>query len=143
MENRHADFDKIGVNTLKCLLHNGMWKFEYKNHHYQLAPAGMTDFSLSPMIVGADRLLVTGCKLKKIPNPENGFWLLFSQEYFPNPDVRFDFKENKFNGWVYTVQEMNLKNLMEGQCAWLCPYLKFYFPEPPATLYLKIEALEA
>ena len=143
MENIKSEFDKIGVNTLKCILHNGNWKFEYKGQMYQLAPAGMTEFTLSPMIVGADRLLVTGCKLKNIPNYENGFLLRFSQNYFPNSDVFFEYSEPKYDGWIYKVTEMNLKGLMQGQCAWLCPYLKFYFTEAPSQLYLKIDPLES
>ena len=60
-----------------------------------------------------------------------------------DPYDDFEYQEPKYDGWVYKVTEMNLKGLMVGQCAWLCPYLKFYFSEAPTQLYLKIDPLES
>jgi hypothetical protein len=50
--------------------------FYIQNSSYDLAPAGITDVVLSPLVIGADRLITLGCKIKKIDNPEQGFDLL-------------------------------------------------------------------
>jgi hypothetical protein len=108
-----------------------------------MAPASFTEYILSPMIIGVDRLINIGCKMREIKNPQNGFWMLFSENYFPNSDVLFEFIEQKYDGWIYKVSEMNLKGLTPDQSAWICPYMKFYYPEPPEKLYLKIESIGA
>ena len=136
-----TEFDKIGVNTIKCLMADGRWKFEKDNRLYDMAPAEITDYALSPLVIGADRLIGQGCKLLNINNAENGFNLLFSENYFPNADVLFMFEEVKFDGWIYKVEELNLKGLMPGQCAWICPYMAFFYKEPPKQLYIKMESL--
>lgn len=135
------EFDKIGVNVITCLQRDGRWVFKHANQYYDMAPASFTEYILNPMIIGADRLIHIGCKLREIKNPQNGFWMLFSENYFPNSDVLFEFIEQKYDGWIYKVNEMNLKGLMPDQSAWICPYMKFYYPEPPEKLYLKIESI--
>ena len=90
-----TEFDKIGVNTIKCLMADGRWKFEKDNRLYDMAPAEITDYALSPLVIGADRLIGQGCKLLNINNAENGFNLLFSENYFPNADV--DRKSTRLN----------------------------------------------
>lgn len=135
-----TDFEKIGVNTIRPFKENGRWLFTHNGQKLDLAPAGVMDTVLSPLVIGVDRLIAVGCGMKGIENPEAGFTLMFSQEYFPNADVKFNLREQKFNGWIYDVEELNLKGLMPGQGAWVCPYLVMYYPEPPKTLYLKIEA---
>jgi hypothetical protein len=138
-----TDFEKIGVNTIRPFKSNGRWVFKHNNQTYDMAPAGIMDTVLSPLVIGADRLIALGCQMKGIPNPEAGFNLLFSEEYFPNADVKFNFVEIKHSGWIYAVEELNLKGLMPGQSAWICPYMTFYYPQPPKTLYLKVEPLES
>lgn len=136
-----TEFEKIGVNTVRPFQQNGKWVFEKDKKLYEMAPAGIMDVVLSPLIIGADKLIALGCKEKNIPNPEKGFLLLFSENYFPNADVKFTFLEIKHNGWIYAVENVNLKStVMPGQCAWLCPYMYFFYTQPPKTLYLKMEA---
>jgi hypothetical protein len=135
-----SEYEKIGVNLLRPFLSNGKWVFERNGKNYELAPAGIMDIVLSPIVIGVDKLLVIGCKLKKIQNIESGFSVLFSENYFPNVDVKFNFFEEKCNGWVYSVEEVNLKGIMTGQRAWICPYMKIYYPNPPKTIYIKIES---
>jgi hypothetical protein len=135
-----TDFDKIGVNVIRPFKSNGRWIFNYNNKKYDMAPAGIMDVVLSPLIIGADRLIEIGCQMKGISNPENGFNLLFSENYFPNADIKLNFKEIKHGGRIYSVEEINLKGIMPGQSAWLCPYMEFYYPQPPDVLYLKLEA---
>jgi hypothetical protein len=137
--NSKTEFEKIGVNVIRPFKKNDRWVFTHNNTNYDLAPAGITDVCLSPLVIGVDRLIALGCNLKKINNPEEGFDLLFSEQYFPNADVKFNFKEEKFDGWIYDVEELNLKGLLPGQAAWICPYMRFYYQEIPRTLYLKVE----
>ena len=140
MTSEKTDFQKIGVNTIRPFKSKGRWVFLHNGQHYDLAPAGVMDAVLSPLVIGVDKLIALGCQMKEIQNPESGFVLLFSESYFPNADVKFNYVESKYNGWIYAVEEMNLKGLMPGQSAWICPYMSFYYSEPPKTLYLKVEA---
>lgn len=143
MAEEKSDFAKIGVNTIRPFKHNGRWVFERDGRKYDMAPAAIMDVALSPLVVGADKLIALGCKMKGIENPDSGFLLLFSEEYFPNADVKFTLGEPKANGWIYSIEELNLKGLMPGQSAWVCPYMVMYYPAPPKTLYLKIEPDES
>jgi hypothetical protein len=137
-----SDFDKIGVNTVKCQKRNDRWVFLKDNVYYDMAPANITDYLLSPIVYGADRLINIGCKLKNIKNPESGFLLLFSENYFPNADVKLEFSENKYDGWTYKVNSLNLQGLLPDQGAWICSYMKFYYEKPPQSLYLKLENID-
>ena len=63
-------------------------------------------------------------------------------ELLSQADVeKLTYKEPLYDGWVYDVFEENLKGLMHQQGAWICPYIKFYYKEPPAILYLKMESI--
>lgn len=135
-----TDFEKIGVNTIRPFKKDGRWVFNKDGKIWDMAPAQLTDISLSPVVVGADRMILAGCALKKIQTPENGFLVLFSEQWFPGCDVKLTLKENKFDGWLYDVTPESLQGLMPGQGAWICPYMKMYYNNPPQTLYLKIEA---
>lgn len=132
-------FNKNGIYELHPFKQNEKWVFEYQNKTYDLAPAEIMNVVLTPLIVGVDRLLILGCESKKIKDPENGFVLVFSEEYFPNADVKLHFKELFCNGWVYEIEELNMKGIMPGQKAWICPYMAFFFNATPKTLFLKIE----
>lgn len=134
------DFSKIGVHVIRPFKLNGRWVFNHNGTNFDMAPAGIMDIVLSPLVIGVDRMIALGCQMKNINNAENGFNLLFSQEYLPCADVKINFREIKAGGWIYDVEELNLNGLMPGQAAWICPYMSFYFSEPPKTLYLKIEA---
>lgn len=131
------EFEKIGVNVLQVSLKDGKWVFEHKNSFYDLAPAQIMDVVLSPLIIGVDKLVMAGCQVKKI-KPENGFKLLFSETYFPNSDVKLNYREVKAQGWIYDIESLNLQ-VMRGQAAWICPYMQMYYTEPPKTFYIKIE----
>jgi len=133
------EYEKIGASVVYPFKKNNRWVFKKDGQVYDMAPAQATEAALSPLVIGADRIISIGCKLKNIENPEDGFALIFSQEYFPNADVKFNLVEDKFNGWIYEVEELNLKGLLPGQSAWVCPYMILYYKEPPKTIYLKIE----
>ncbi len=136
-----SDFEKIGAKAIECLKQNGRWVFRHNNSLFDLAPAGATEFALSPIVWGIDRLLASGVQLHKIQNAEKGCLLIVSETYVPKSDVKFTYIEPQFDGWLYSVEEMNLQGLLPGQKAWICPYLKYFFANPPAILFVKIEGL--
>lgn len=136
-----SDYEKIGVRTFFVLKRDNRWMFEKNGEFYDFAPAQITDMALSPVVVGTDRLINIGCKLKKLSDYENGFILLVSDNYFPSCDVKMVYKEPLYDGWLYDVYEENLKGMMSDQGAWICPYIKFYYKEPPNNLYLKMESI--
>lgn len=140
-EQEKSDFEKIGVRVVQPFINkkNGRWVFDHEGTLYDMAPAGLTDAVLSPVIMGADRMIRAGCGLKNIDNPEDGFNLLFSNEEFPGCDVKLTKVEPRFDGWVYNVESVNLAGVMQGQQAWVCPYIIFYFKDPPDVIYLKME----
>jgi hypothetical protein len=70
----------------------------------------------------------------RIPNAEKGFRLLFSSAAFPGYQVKLERMRQEYEGTWYRWTETNA----EG---WLCPALFRYFPEAPAALYAKAEAL--
>ena len=137
-----SDLEKIGVKSINPFVHNGRWVFEHEGTKYDLAPAGMTEMIFTPLIIGVDQMVANGCKQKNIQNPENGFTLLFSAEYFPNADVKLNLIEPKFNGWLYAIEELNLKDIIPGMKVWVCPYMTFFYgTEAVKTLYIKLEPL--
>lgn len=138
---RRQDYEKMGIHAFFVIKKNQQWVFERNGDYYPFAPAILTSATLSPIIVGTDRLINIGCKIKKVKDYENGFLLLVGDDYFPACDVKMSYKEPLYDGWVYDVEEVNLKGLMADQGAWLCPYIKFYYPEPPKILYLKMESI--
>lgn len=137
MDPHKSDYDRLGVKVIRPYRRNDRWVFERDGKIFDMAPAGMTEATLSPVMVGADRVISAGCQAKGI-DPESGFNLLFSEEYFPMADVLFTLAEGKFDGWVYNVDGLNMK-VNEGQQAWVCPYLSFFYEKPPKFLYLKLE----
>lgn len=134
-----TDLDKIGVKSIRPFKKNNRWVFDYGGQTYDMAPAEFTSMALSPVIVGADRIISIGCSLKNIKNPEKGFNLLFSESYFPNADVKFNFIEQKFDGLLYSVEQLNIPGMPKDQSVWICSYLSLYFSSIPKTLFLKIE----
>jgi roadblock/LC7 domain-containing protein len=96
MDPHKSDYDRLGVKvilTLPGVTTGGV--FERDGKIFDMALAGMTEAALSPVMVGADRVISAGCQAKGI-DPESGFNLLFSEEYFPMADVLFTLAEGKF-----------------------------------------------
>lgn len=136
--NEKSDLEKMGIRVFEVFKSQGKWVFEHNGTVYDFAPAMSTDTVLSPVVVGADRLINLSCKGKGIKEFEEGFKLLVSDGYFPACDLRLEYKEPMYDGWLYNVFQENMSGFMPGQQTWLCPYIKFYYPEPPKVLYLKM-----
>lgn len=136
-----SDLEKMRISSFKVFKSGGRWVFEHNNDIYDFAPAMSTDAALSPVVVGADRLINLGCKGKGIEEFESGFMLLVSSDYFPACDVRLTYREPLYDGWLYDVHKENLEGVMQGQQTWICPYIKFFYAEPPQTLYLRMASM--
>ena len=96
------------------------------------------DSILSPLIIGADTMLSTICQKKNLKDIN----FLFSENYFPNADLIFHFVEKKFEGSIYSVEELNLKGFVPGQSVWVCGYLSMFFDQFPKSVYVKVEQKE-
>lgn len=133
------EYKKIGVEVIRIYKSKNRWLFKKDGHEYDMAPADAVRAVLSPTILGANRVIEVGCNIKGIKNPENGFYLLFSPTYFPNSDVKLNFKEIKFEGWVYSIEGLNLTVPNVVESIWVCPYLAMHYTkEVPNTLYLRV-----
>ena len=139
--NQKSDFEKIGVHVIKPFKKGTDWIFTYDGQEYLMAPAQIVTAALSPVIVGVDNFIKIGCEAKNIKNPEDGFNLLFSTEYFPTCDVKLVFKENFYDGYIYTVEPINYMNVMPGQSVFMCSFINIYYKSQPKELYLKAEQL--
>lgn len=69
-----------------------------------------------------------------IPDARQGFRLLFSADPFPGHQGSFNRVKTEYGGTWY-------RNDNDGSEGWLFPALFKYFPEAPARIYVKAEAL--
>lgn len=125
--------------VIRPIYHKGYWVFEHNKKYYNIAPSHATALLLSPMILGIDKIMLAACHFKNI-EIEKGFCLKVSEKYFENCDVKLDYNDTLFDGWVYDVKPECFKNVREFQKIWMCPYLKFYYNSPPQILYVKVES---
>jgi len=135
-----TEFEKIGVNTIRPFMVSSEWFFNYKNKDYPLAPSPIVSGTISPIIIGADSFIRMGCEAKNIKNPEQGFNLLFSEEYFPTCDVKLEFKDYFFDGYVYLIESQNFTG-STPHSVFLCSFINMFYKSPPKYLYLKAESL--
>lgn len=135
-----TEFEKIGVHVVVPYKKKDAWFFKYNNKDYPLAPSPIVAGSLSPIIIGADNFIKVGCEAKGINNPEKGFNLLFSSEYFPTCDVKLKLQDYFFDGYIYLVEPVNYANVMPGQSVFMCSFINLYYKTPPKELFLKAES---
>ena len=136
-----SHYSKMGIRAIVPFKKNNKWVFKKDNFVYDIAPAEITEVSLNPLVSGIDKIISFVCKEKDIK--ENSCLLLFSENYFPNADAKFDFVELKYNGWIYNVEGLNLTGFLTGQRAWFCSYMTLYFDPPPKNIYVRLENYES
>jgi len=73
--------------------------------------------------------------VKDVPDAEHGFRLYFSANAFPGHQKALTWLRGDGGGNWYRLDEPP----MEG---WICPALFKYYRSPPATLYVKAEAIQ-
>lgn len=136
------EYNKINVEVIRIEKNNNSWVFKRNGRIYDMAPADLVKASLAPTVLGANRIIDAGCKIKGIKNPDKGFYLLFSHEYFPKADVKLEFLESKYEGWIYSVQGLNIEVPEVVTSIWVCPYLGIHYKEIPKNLFLRMEEYE-
>jgi len=119
--------------------HKEYWMFENNNKLYNIGPTATVKFK-SPLIWGIDKLIVEACKYKNILNYEMGIKLMFSLDFFLKCDVRVEYSDTLFGGWVYEIFPEYFTDVLSDQKVWVCPYMNFYFEKPPKTLYIMVDS---
>jgi len=91
--------------------------------------------SQEPFVSGIpEKIDVMVAEIPNDPQRRKGFRLLFSSAPFPGYQVKLEKVRAEYEGIWYRWTDNNA----EG---WLCPALFLYYPEAPALLYAKAEAL--
>lgn len=136
---KNSIFNKKIESTNKIFISksNNYWSFKKDNKSYTLSPSSAVRINLSPIILGADKAILNACKLKNI-NPDNGFYLIFDTNEFLDCDIRLEYKDKMFDGWIYNIFSEKLK-IDETQKIWACDYLNLYYENPPKKIYIRIE----
>lgn len=109
------------INIIAPYKHLGMWVFDDPR-------VGLVQ---EPFVSGADTMIdrvVDG-----IPNAEQGFVLVFSQDPFPGSQFQLEWRRADRSGNWYYASELE----MEG---WLCPALFRYFADVPQTIYVQVRS---
>ena len=88
--------------------------------------------SQEPFVSGIPEMI--DALVSDVPNAERGFRLLFSAAPFPGFQAKLEKVREEYAGTWYQWVDYSA----EG---WLCPALLLYYPEAPAFLYAKGEAL--
>ena len=132
------NFEDNSVLAIEPINHNGYWVFRSGNKYYNIAPSHSTQLVLSPNILGVDKLMLAACKFKNI-DPHKGFKIISSENYLENCDVRLEYNDSLFDGWVYNMYPEYFKDVQEHQKIWMCPYLKLYYEMIPKIIYIRID----
>jgi len=101
--------------------HKGLWVFDDER----------VGLDKEPFVSGADEII--DVMVRDIPNAEDGFNILFSQEPFPGCNLVLEWNREELTGNWYYSKELD----MQG---WLCPALFLYFDGAPAYLYTQFRA---
>lgn len=80
-------------------------------------------------VTGADKIIDRLVADAGLQDPGSGFSLLFSSVPFPGHAARLDHIRHDDGGDYYLWRDRQI----EG---WLCPALRLYFAEAPASLYV-------
>lgn len=91
------------------------------------------DLVKEPFVLGIPEMIDT--LVRDLPNPKNGFRLLFSDKPFPGYQTKVVWvrKDDGAGGNWYRFENTD----MEG---WLCPSLFKYFEEAPKEIFIKASA---
>jgi hypothetical protein len=117
---------------------NKYWTFVINGKEYSMNPAGVVSMSLSPMVKGANDLIESTLKYQIIKNPENGFYLIYSNEETLNYDIKFELDKSHHNGWIYDVKFKKIKTDVSLK-VYACDYLRLFYSDAPKFVYVTIE----
>ena len=116
------DLKKVGKNKMRIIkpyLYGNTWVFDDEN----------TGLIREPFVEGADKII--DVVVKDLEKPEEGFYLIFSADPFPNYKIKFNRENEEYGGWWYSSEFLNMRG-------WLCPALFLYFDVAPLNIYIKV-----
>ncbi|MDB5336578.1 MAG: hypothetical protein JWN70_2197 [Planctomycetaceae bacterium] len=111
------------IFVIKPYRWNGRWVFDDPT----------VGLFMEPFVGGADTMIDRATA--HIPNAAEGFLAIFSANAFPDSQIVLEWRKVDGTGNTYRWPEMGLDG-------WLCPALLRYFSEPPAKLFIQIEAIK-
>jgi hypothetical protein len=103
--------------------HAGTWVFDDADR----------DLQQEPFVEGIPQMINE--LVQDIPNPREGFRLLFSTAPFPGYQRRLEWVREEMEGNWYRAHEPP----MEG---WLCPALFKFFDAAPPEIFVKAEPID-
>ncbi len=109
--------------VIKPYCWNGTWVFDDPD-------VGLVK---EPFVSGVPAIIEEATK--NIPDAQNGFVAIFSDNAFPGYDVELEWTRDEYGGTWYKWKNTGL----EG---WLCPAFFKYYPCAPRHLYIKVEAIK-
>ena len=112
----------------------GQWCFLHEGKKYSLAPPDIINYVINPNVYSVDSLTKEVVKQKKITN--DSLQLEYSEEYIPNADLKILFTENKFDGLMFEIENLNIS--VSSSKVWVCSYFFYFFKTTPKFLYLKL-----
>lgn len=119
---------KIPVSNQIMVIHPYLWEGTWV---FDDADTGLKKEAL---VAGIPEIIAQATSDAGIKNPEKGFTIIFSKDFFPGHQVRLDLSETQEDecGTWYEWKEKKLKG-------WLCPALFKYFPEAPKSIYCQVK----
>lgn len=117
----------MSTNSLMVLhpyLHNGMWVFDDESK----------GLDKEPFVAGVPEILEALLAQQGIPNPEQGFNLIFSASPFPGHQLAARRVREELGGNWYAIDTP-----LGPQEGWLCPALFKYFDQAPDALYVQVQ----
>jgi hypothetical protein len=104
--------------------------FPYKYEDMWVFDDESVGLSKEPFVCGVPEII--DLIVKKIPDADTGFKLIFSTRSFPGYQVNLVWEREQYGGNWYSWQDR------EG---WFCPALLKYFNAAPLNIYCKAETL--
>jgi hypothetical protein len=108
------------INVISPYKHHGMWVFDDPRVGLQQ----------EPFVGGADTMIDKA--VAGIPNANDGFVMVFSQQAFPGHQLKLEWRRNDGAGDWYWSSQL-------GQEGWLCPALLKYFERAPKEIYVQVK----
>jgi len=113
------------INVIAPYKHLGMWVFDDPR----------VGLAQEPFVAGADTMIDRVVAQMGLPQPEQGFVLVFSGSPFPGHQFRLQWRRADGGGNWYYAPDLDL----EG---WLCPALFKYFAAAPKEIFVQVRARE-
>lgn len=112
------------INVIQPYWHGGTWVFDDPEK----------DLDKEPFVAGADRIITLLVQAYQIPDPKDGFALVFSADPFPGAQAIMNWEREEMGGNVYSFGA----SMVEG---WLCPALLRYFDAAPKQIHVEVRRL--